>query len=87
MSGMSSMRSQLSSLEYNVSHSTQAVPYTHARRYRLLFAKRQRWGSLDGMLTVQTHSRPLLFLESHSVRIWLGQMAHQIGRASCRERV
>ena len=39
---LSSMRIELSSLEYSVSHSTQAAPYTHARRIRLLFAKRQR---------------------------------------------
>ena len=39
---LSSMRRELSSLEYSVSHSTQAAPYTHARQNRLLFANRQR---------------------------------------------
>ena len=39
---MSSMRRELSSLECNVSHSTRAALYTHARQNRLLFAKRQR---------------------------------------------
>ena len=37
-----SMRRELSSLEYSISHSTQTAPYTHARRNWLLFAKRQR---------------------------------------------
>ena len=37
-----STRRELFSLEYSVSHSTQAAPYTLARRNRLLFAKRQR---------------------------------------------
>ena len=84
ISVMSSMQSQLSSLEYSVSHSTQAVPYTHARRYRLLFAKRHRWGSWDGMLSVQTYSGPPLFLEWHSVRVWLGRMArHNQIRNDC----
>ena len=55
------MRRELSSLEYSVSHSTQTAPYTHTRRNRLLFAKRQR-GSLNCMRGVQTHSRPPVFL-------------------------
>ena len=37
-----SIRTELSSLEYSVSHSTQTAPYTHARQNQLLFAKRQR---------------------------------------------
>ena len=55
------MRTELSSLEYSISHSTQTGPYTHARRKQLLFAKRQR-GSLDCVWGSQTHSGHLVLL-------------------------
>ena len=51
---LSSMRRELSALEYSVSNSTQAAPYIDTQR--------DRGGSLDCMWGVQTHSGPPVFL-------------------------
>ena len=57
---MSSVRGELSSLEYSLSHSTQAAPLTHASQNRLLL---REGGSLNCMWDVQTESgRPVFFV-------------------------
>ena len=49
------MRIELSSLDHSVSRSTQAAPYTHACRNRLLFVKRER-GIFKLHVGVHAHS-------------------------------
>ena len=56
------MQRELSSLEYSVSYSTQAMLYTNARKGMLLFAKRQRGIFIDPLWGVQTHGGPSISL-------------------------